>query len=173
MEKRKRAKKSSKPATTEQILGSPSDVPIPTKWQRHFKRLVTLQNEYLRRRDGLLRDVREELSDLHIETPGDAGTDDFDRDFALGLLSSDQNALYEIQQALNRIRNGTYGICEATGRPIEANRLAAIPWTRYSKEAENRIEKSGGGDRTRLSPRERLPHTSASSQEEPAESDED
>ena len=48
----------------------------------------------------------------------DAGSDAYDRDFALSLLSQEQDALYEIDEALKRIELGTYGICEMSGKPI-------------------------------------------------------
>ena len=84
----------------------------------------------------------------------DAGTDEYDRDFALGMLSSQQDAVYEIEQALDRIRNGTYGICELTGKRIPAARLEAIPWTRFTAEAERKLEREGELRRARLGPRE-------------------
>jgi hypothetical protein len=70
----------------------------------------------------------------------DAATDSFDRDLVLGLVSFEQEGLYEIDAALKRIEDGTYGICELTGKPIPWERLAAIPWTRFSIEAENQLE---------------------------------
>ena len=88
---------------------------------------------------------------LHM---ADAGTDEYDRDLALGVLSSEQDALYQIEQALDRIRNGTYGICELTGKPIEPARLEAVPWARFSIEAEQQFEKEGAVKRTRLGPRD-------------------
>jgi len=84
------------------------------------------------------------------EHMGDAGTDQYDQDFALGMISADQQAIYEIEQAIDRIRNGTYGICELTGRPIERERLEIIPWTRYRLDAQLEIERSGNMKRTRL-----------------------
>ena len=57
----------------------------------------------------------------------DAATDSFDRDLVLGLVSFEQEGLYEIDAALKRIEDGTYGICELTGKPIPWERLAAIP----------------------------------------------
>ncbi len=73
----------------------------------------------------------------------DAGTDSYDRDFWLGMLSSAQDALFEIDEAIERIRGGTYGVCEVTGKPIEQNRLEAIPWTRFSAAAEKQKEAEG------------------------------
>jgi hypothetical protein len=70
----------------------------------------------------------------------DAATDSFDRDLTLGLASFEQEALYEVDAAIQRIDDGTYGICELTGRPIPWKRLEAIPWTRFSIEAELQLE---------------------------------
>jgi len=77
---------------------------------------------------------------LHM---GDSGTDNFDRDFALSLLSSDQDAIYEIEEALKRIEKNTYGVCELTNKPIPRARLDAIPWTRFTVESQAQLEKEG------------------------------
>jgi RNA polymerase-binding transcription factor DksA len=90
----------------------------------------------------------------------DAGTDTYDRDLALSLLSSEQDAVYEIEEALTRIRDGTYGVCELTGEPIEPDRLEAIPWTRFSTAAEKQLEREGGVKRARLNPRESVARVS-------------
>jgi RNA polymerase-binding transcription factor DksA len=63
-----------------------------------------------------------------------------DRDLVLGLVSFEQEGLYEIDAALKRIEDGTYGVCELTGKAIPWERLEAIPRTRFSIEAENQIE---------------------------------
>ena len=84
----------------------------------------------------------------------DAATDSYDRDLALGMLSSEQDALKEVDEALERIQNGTYAVCELTGKPIEDSRLEAIPWTRFSTAAEKQLEKEGAVNRARLGPRE-------------------
>src|SRR5687767_5214263 len=80
----------------------------------------------------------------------DSGTDNFDRDFALSLLSSDQDAIYEIEEALKRIERGTYGTCEITGKQIPRARLEAIPWTRFTVEAQAQLEKEGALRQKRL-----------------------
>src|SRR4030095_13689453 len=71
------------------------------------------------------------------------GTDNFDRDFALGFLWSVQDAIYEIEEALKRIERETYGVCELTGKNIPKARLNAIPWTRFTVEAQAQLEKDG------------------------------
>lgn len=82
----------------------------------------------------------------------DSGTDEFDHDLALRELSAQQDALVEIEEALQRIRTGTYGICLESGRPIAAARLRAVPWARFSKAVQERLEREGGVPRSRIQP---------------------
>jgi RNA polymerase-binding transcription factor DksA len=71
----------------------------------------------------------------------DQGTDTFDREFALNQLSSEQDVLFEIDEAIRRLENGSYGICEMSGEPISLERLQALPYVRYSITAQAEIEK--------------------------------
>jgi len=75
----------------------------------------------------------------------DAGSDAYDRDFALNLLSQEQDALYEIDEALVRIKLGTYGICEISGKKIMKERLEAIPFARFTVECQAQLERENGG----------------------------
>lgn len=70
-----------------------------------------------------------------------SATDQFDQDFALSRLSTIQDALFEVDEAIERILNGSYGVCEETGRPIPEARLKAAPWTRFARDIEERLEK--------------------------------
>ena len=81
----------------------------------------------------------------------DAGSDAYDRDFALSLLSQEQDALYEIDQALKRIELGTYGICEMSGKPIPHARLEAIPFARFTVQCQSQLEKQNKASRVRQS----------------------
>ncbi len=81
----------------------------------------------------------------------DAGSDAYDRDFALSLLSQEQDALYEIDEALKRIDLGTYGICEMSGKPIPRRRLEAIPFARFTVECQSQLEKQSKASRVRQS----------------------
>ncbi len=80
----------------------------------------------------------------------DAGSDAYDRDFALSLLSQEQDALYEIEEALKRIDFGTYGVCEMSNKPIAHARLEALPFARYTVECQSQIEKQGKVTRARV-----------------------
>ncbi|PWT82854.1 MAG: molecular chaperone DnaK [Acidobacteria bacterium] len=81
----------------------------------------------------------------------DAGSDAYDRDFALSLLSQEQDALYEIDEALKRIELGTYGKCEMSGKPIPRARLEAIPFARFTVECQSQLEKQNRASRVRQS----------------------
>jgi DnaK suppressor protein len=81
----------------------------------------------------------------------DAGSDAYDRDFALSLLSQEQDALYEIDQALKRIEVGTYGKCEMSGKQIPRARLEAIPFARFTVECQSQLEKQNKASRVRQS----------------------
>jgi DnaK suppressor protein len=63
-----------------------------------------------------------------------------DRDVLWAELGAEDDRLYEIDCAIQRIRDGVYGFCEETGAPIPAARLRAVPWTRYSRSAAEKRE---------------------------------
>jgi RNA polymerase-binding transcription factor DksA len=157
MAKRKQARSGRKPkASTRDVVGQPATaVRVASKWRKHYKRLVELRGHLLNRQADLTKDALEEQPSFSSHM-ADAGTDTYDRDFALGMLSSEQDAASEIDYALNRILNGTYGICELTGKPIERARLEAIPWARFSTAAEKKLESEGALKRASLGPRESL-----------------
>jgi len=71
----------------------------------------------------------------------DQGTDTFDREFALNQLSSEQDVLFEIDSAIRRLEDGTYGICEISGEPINIERLQALPYVRYTIATQSELEK--------------------------------
>lgn len=148
------AKSKHQAASLEDILGlspSPSGTPtsregkVPRKFQKYYRLLIELRDQVrselnLHSNDTLKRSQKDDAGDIAISV--DAGTDNFDRDFALSLLSSEQDALKEIESAIERIHKGTYGICEVTGEPIKAERLEAVPFTRFSVEGQKQYESS-------------------------------
>ena len=93
--------------------------------------MLQLRDSLLDLITGVSRDtLRSRAEDSEASAFGmhqaDAGSDAYDRDFALSLLSQEQDALYEIEEALKRVDAGTYGICEMSGKPIPHARLEAI-----------------------------------------------
>jgi len=142
-------------ATAAAILGkiaSPSkngQTKIKPEWAKYYKILVDLREQLIRQMSGLAKESAQELPGYSLHM-ADSGTDNFDRDFALSLLSSDQDAVYEIDEALKRIEKNTYGICELTGKPIPRARLDAIPWARFTVEAQAQLEREGALRQRRL-----------------------
>ena len=99
-----------------------------------------LEKDYLRKS---AKDASGDIS-AHPFHMADAASDSFDTEFNIGLASNEKNVLYEIDAALRRIKEGTFGICEKYGTPISKKRLKAMPYARYSiKSAGRRGEKNG------------------------------
>ena len=137
-------------SATAAILGRPvlkakaTAVPrnVKAEWQKYCQRLLDLREQLLGQMNGLAKESAQELPGYSLHM-ADSGTDNFDRDFALSLLSSDQDAVYEIEEALKRIEKKTYGVCELTGKTIPKARLEAIPWARFTVEAQAQLEREG------------------------------
>jgi RNA polymerase-binding transcription factor DksA len=125
------------------------DEEVRLEWQKYYQHLIELRDRLLSQMNGLAKESAVEMDSYSLHM-ADSGTDNFDRDFALSLLSSDQDAIYEIDEALKRIQRGTYGVCELTGKPIPKARLEAIPWTRFTVEAQGQLEREGALRQRRL-----------------------
>jgi RNA polymerase-binding protein DksA len=91
-------------------------------------------------REALRSTTGTNLSNLPIHM-ADMGTDNYEQEFTLGLVEKDRQLLREINSALAKIQNGTYGLCEGTGKPIAKARLEVIPWTKYGIEYARQMEK--------------------------------
>lgn len=109
------------------------------KWAWHYRMLLALRERLLRARHGQ-RELAAERLEPHSMNMADSATDEFDHALAADGLSAGQDALYEVDQAIRRILDGTYGRCEASGAAIPAARLRAIPWARFAKEVELSLE---------------------------------
>lgn len=143
-------------ATAASILGQPvvkvkknGEVKVRAEWTTFYERLIELRDQLIRQMNGLAKESAQEMAGYSLHM-ADSGTDNFDRDFALSLLSSDQDAIYEIEEALKRIEKNTYGICELTGKQIPRSRLEAIPWTRFTVQAQAQLEREGALRQRRL-----------------------
>ena len=162
-------------SSTADILGgiAPSKprAKVPRKWARHYKILLDLRTRLLAQAGQLAKQATEATPTYSMHM-ADAGTDSFDRDFALSMLSSDQDALYEIEQAIKRIETGTYGRCELTGKPIPLSRLDAIPWARFSADAQRQLERDGALKHRQLSAFSSLPAAESAEPEEGEEASE-
>jgi RNA polymerase-binding transcription factor DksA len=139
---------SAKPTKTPTAVGN-RNVKIKPEWAKYYQNLLDLRERLLRQMNGLAKESAEEMASYSLHM-ADSGTDNFDRDFALSLLSSDQDAVYEIEEALKRIERDSYGVCELTSKPIPRARLDAIPWTRFTVEAQAQLERDGALRQKRL-----------------------
>lgn len=120
----------------------PTSPQVPQHWAWHYQRLQSFRDHLLDTHAIQIAEVSGPLEANSMDT-ADTATEEFDHDLALGLLSQERNALDEVEAAIRRILDGSYGICEETGRPIPAARLRAVPWTRFTREVEERLEQEG------------------------------
>ena len=92
--------------------------------------------------DEALRSSGGNLSNMPVHM-ADMGSDVYDQDFTLGMAETERAILDEIDAALQRIADRTFGVCQMTGKPISKARLDAKPWAKYSIEAERIAEANG------------------------------
>ena len=124
--------------------------------EKQHQRLLDLRDSLVDSMSGMTRDTIRNAPEGSEASgsgqhQGDAGSDAYDRDFALSVLAKEQDALYEIEQALYRIKKGTYGNCEMSGHKIPVTRLEAIPFARLTVEEQANWEKEYGNRRFRPS----------------------
>jgi RNA polymerase-binding transcription factor DksA len=138
------------------VMPSPiSEAKMTPFLRKQKERLVQLRDNMLDSMTGVAKDtLRSRAEGSEASAFGmhqaDAGSDAYDRDFALSLLSQEQDALYEIEEAIKRIDRGSYGTCEMSGKPIAHARLEAIPFARYTVECQSQLEKQNKVSRSRV-----------------------
>ena len=148
------AKKAAKKAPAKKAPRKPVKLTNFVKKQR--QRLLTMQDELMDAMYGVQQETlrngpssgEASVSGTHL---GDAGSDAYDRDFALNLLSQEQDALQEIQAALERITEGIYGICGISGKKIPQARLEAMPIARLTVECQSQWERENPNRKFRSS----------------------
>ena len=118
--------------------------------KRDLKRFEKKLLEERARLTGSIRNIEDasrEESGQHsggdLSSYAESGTDNFELETALHIASGESERLQEIDDALQRIKDGTYGICEGTGKQIPKKRLEAFPAARYCVEYQEQLEKQG------------------------------
>ena len=141
--------------------GGPIAPPIPTNDKPRKNQAGLTSRELEHFRDLLLAKRREILGDMSsmereaLRTSGgtnlstlpihmaDMGTDNYEQEFTLGLVETERKLLREINHGLSKVQDGSYGICEGTGLPINKPRLEVQPWARYSIDYAKKLERGG------------------------------
>ncbi|MBT8484797.1 MAG: hypothetical protein HKO59_05345 [Phycisphaerales bacterium] len=143
--KKSRSRKADTNAVEPERSAKPVKTKLSTKELRHYEQVL------LEKRGELVGDVSAmetaalktsggNLSNLPIHM-ADIGSDTYDQDFTLGLAETERKRLIEIDEALLRIRDRTYGVCAMTQKPIPKTRLNAKPWAKYTIEAARELER--------------------------------
>jgi RNA polymerase-binding transcription factor DksA len=124
---------------------------VPKEWRSYYNDLMTLRQSLKgalgqRSSETLGATARESSGELSINS-SDSGTETFNRDVALSMVASEQEALEEIEDAIDRIFDGTFGICQETNKPIKKARLKVVPFTRFSLDGQTLYERRKRKDR--------------------------
>ncbi|MEA3213187.1 MAG: DnaK suppressor protein [Chthoniobacter sp.] len=148
-------RKQERPAAKPLVPTNGNDADLSPFLKRQKDRLLQLRDSLLDAMAGVAKDnLRSRAEGSEASAFGmhqaDAGSDAYDRDFALSLLSQEQDALYEIEEALKRIELGSYGVCEMSGKAIAHARLEALPFARYTVECQSQLEKQSKVSRARV-----------------------
>jgi RNA polymerase-binding protein DksA len=120
------------------------------------KELAEFKKIVLKRKDELLEGIQhiseDTLKKSQKEASGDisgytyhmadVATDTYDREFSLGLASNERKLLYELDDALKKIEEGTFGVCEECKSPIAKTRLKAVPYARLCVKCQEKKEKT-------------------------------
>jgi RNA polymerase-binding transcription factor DksA len=105
-------------------------------------KLIDLRDSLIDNISFISKSASEEQSSGLGEHLADAGSDAYDREFALSVLSKGTNAFIEIENALKRIESGRYGVCEMSGDLIPQERLEALPFARFTVQCQSILEKT-------------------------------
>lgn len=113
---------------------------IPPEWNWHYRVLSHLRNRLMRVHAEHSTQAIAPADLLGVDV-ADIAQEQSDRDVLWAELGKEADQLFEVDCALQRIRDGTYGFCEETGHPIPPERLRAIPWTRYCRATAEECER--------------------------------
>ena len=122
---------------------------LSKKELNEFKKLVLKRKEEILdeikhiTEDTLKKSQKEASGDISGYTyhMADVATDTYDREFSLGLASNERKFIYELDDALKKIEDGTFGICEECKSPIAKTRLKAVPYARLCLKCQEKREK--------------------------------
>jgi len=111
--------------------------------EHYWSLLLQKRGEILGDVESLQTDAKNDggnLSNMPLHM-ADVGSDNYEQEFTLGLVESERKLLNEINEALLRIKAGTYGVCLVKGVPINRARLDVTPWAKYCIEAARELER--------------------------------
>ena len=143
------------PSQTDMILGRPADQApkdvvaavapdqIDPVLRPRYQQLLQIR-DYLIDMENTLESQGKQIKPTdRQEADAESATSVNLRDMAFSRATTYAEFIEEVNAALSRIEQGTYGRCELTGEPIPSDRLDAVPWTRFTAEAEARLEEEG------------------------------
>ncbi len=134
--------KGAKKRTSTPPVASAPKINIPKKYRRIYEVLIHQRERLAKQISFLATDnLTRTQDDVEVDFRSkEQGTDNFDREFALNCVSRNQDMIFEVDQALNRIHIGTFGKCESCGHAIEEARLESLPYSRMCIACKSKTE---------------------------------
>jgi DnaK suppressor protein len=113
-----------------------------SKIEEFKKRLLQMRGQLIHTLEGTTREVkRPDEATGYSQHQADQGTDDFDRTISLEVTTKEYQLLHQIDRALEKIADGTYGVCDESGEEIPLARLEAVPYATMTVKAQEKYEK--------------------------------
>jgi RNA polymerase-binding transcription factor DksA len=114
---------------------------IPSKWIWHYRMLMALRTRLAGEWTEHMKESAFPLDREPMEFT-ETASDISEHEVLAAEVALEEGLLHEVDAALLRLREGTFGICEISGKPIPTDRLRALPWTRFTREAAEQREKA-------------------------------
>ncbi len=113
-----------------------------TQIEKYKKTLEEMRDQLTKVLQGSNEEVkRPDEATGYTQHQADQGTDDFDRTISLELTDQEYKLLRQVERALQKIEDGTYGKCDISGDEIPSKRLDAIPYATMTVQAQEKMEK--------------------------------
>lgn len=121
---------------------------VPSHLKDYYQALIQLRNQLKEEIVYLAKSSLQDPAGDVARYTSDQSSDHFEQEIAMGLVTNEKETLKEVEAAIKRIFNGTYGICEITGKAIPKKRLDSIPYARYTIEGQEQVEEMKKNHRT-------------------------
>jgi DnaK suppressor protein len=122
-------------------IGTARSPKLPKKELEKYRRLLEEKKASLSVDLAKARDAEEETTEESTQDIADKAVSSYTREFLYSLSDTDRTTLLQIDEALVRVEEGTYGTCANCGTPMAEKRLLAVPWTPYCLDCQELAEK--------------------------------
>ncbi len=142
-----KVKKKKKKSVLDNVTSRRTKTPLTKSQLEHYRHILLVKRAELLgdmrhlEKEAMRKESGEANASVHLD---EQGSESYEQSLNLNLAASDRELIHEIDDALKRITNRTYGLCELTHEPIKKIRLDELPWARYTIHAARELDQRGG-----------------------------